>query len=194
MGRRIGITGGIGAGKSVVSRLLRLRGYKVYDCDTEAKRLMEGDEKLSEELRGILGNQAYIDGKLDRGYIAERIFNDSEIREAVNGCVHKAVRKDFLKFAEGSGEDVFVESAILATGGFLPLVDEVWLVDAPEELRIARVERRNGMTREKVMERIETQRGEFQMLPVEKTRRIENTDEASLLNETSALLASSDRL
>lgn len=191
MGKIIGITGGIGAGKSVVSRLLRLRGYRVYDCDTEAKRLMETDYNLAAQLKGILGEEAYKDGHLNRGYIAERIFNDMTTRESVNRCVHKAVRDDFLRFASGIKQDVFVESAILATGGFVPLVDEIWLVDAPEETRVERVEKRNGFTREKVLERMDTQREEFKKLPEGKTKRIDNTDSGSLLETTTALLSNS---
>ncbi len=90
----IGITGGIGSGKSVVSRILRLNGEMVYDCDTEARRIMETDEAVIGQLRALLGEEAYTsDGHLNKPHVA-RIFTDATLRNAVNAIVHAAVRHD----------------------------------------------------------------------------------------------------
>ena len=97
--RLIGITGGIGAGKSVVSRILRHRGYPVYDCDSEAKRLMDTDAEVISGLKSLLGDSIYsADGKLDRGEMSRRLFSDDEIRRGVNGIVHSAVRRDLMRW------------------------------------------------------------------------------------------------
>jgi len=172
----IGITGGIGSGKSVVSRILRLNGFPVYDCDFEAKRIMQDDLRVREKLCEVVGNGVYdSDGRLDRAFMARCIFSDSMIREEVNRIVHKAVADDFLLFCKKSRTHmVFCESAILMTSGFYSFCDSILMVDAPETLRIDRVVARNGMSREDVRRRIESQKGEFSSLPESKTLIIGN--------------------
>ena len=192
MCRRIGITGGIGAGKSVVSRLLRLKGYKVYDCDSEAKRIMETDPDLRRELKKLLGENAYSGPCLNRKYIADIIFTDSHIREKINGLVHAAVREDFQRYAGNAETPVFVETAILSTGGFLPLVDEIWLVEAPEIVRIERVKKRNGLKEEEILERMQTQQKEFDNLPSDRTEIIVNDGESSIWKRVRNLLMAED--
>ncbi|MDE6578443.1 MAG: dephospho-CoA kinase, partial [Muribaculaceae bacterium] len=192
MCKRIGITGGIGAGKSVVSRLLRLKGYRVYDCDSEAKRIMETDPDLRKALIKLLGENAYSGACLNRKHIADIIFTDSHIREKINGLVHAAVRKDFLRYARNAETPVFVETAILSTGGFLPLVDEIWLVEAPENVRIERVRKRNGLPEKEILERMQTQQKEFDNLPMEKTEVIVNDGESSIWNRVNNLLMAED--
>ncbi|MDE6769057.1 MAG: dephospho-CoA kinase, partial [Muribaculaceae bacterium] len=141
----VGITGGIGSGKSVVSRILRLKGFCVYDCDTEARRLMECDGKVKEEIVRILGAEAYVEtageekrglvgGRdagnawiLNRGYVASKIFNDSRLRDEVNAVVHKAVAEDFLSYAKEKGGMVFCETAILATSHMDRLCGSIWI-------------------------------------------------------------------
>lgn len=172
----VGITGGIGSGKSVVSRILRLNGFPVYDCDMEAKRIMHENLHVRKRLCEIAGDRVYgPDGCLDRVYMAQCIFSDSVLREAVNKVVHKAVFDDFMIFSERSSEKfVFCESAILVSSGFYSICDAVLLVDAPESLRIERVVARNGLHREEVKKRIASQEGEFTSLPYEKTFVVEN--------------------
>ena len=114
----IGITGGIGAGKSVVSRILRLKGYWVYDCDLEAKILMDQDMDVRNALKELFSESIYLeDGTLDRKLMADKIFSDENIRNYVNRIVHSAVKSDFISRAGRNGSPVFVESAILHTSG-----------------------------------------------------------------------------
>lgn len=193
MTRVIGITGGIGAGKSVVARILRLKGFRVYDCDMEAKRLMEQSDKLRRCLTEILGEEAYNDGLLDRGFVASRIFAIDELRRQVNSVVHKAVAEDFKKAVSCGGTIVFVESAILSTSGMDCDCNEIWVVDAPEEIRIERVIARNGLQREAILERMETQREEFSGLPKDKTSVIVNDGVTPLLPAIGRLLGEEDR-
>ncbi|MDE6008006.1 MAG: dephospho-CoA kinase, partial [Muribaculaceae bacterium] len=139
MGKKIGITGGIGAGKSIVSRLLRLKGFTVYDCDSAARSLMEQDPEVRDALTKLLGQDAFRANHLNRLFVAERIFGDKDLRERVNKVVHKAVREDFLRMTEREKGTVFIESAIPVTGGLMPLMDEIWVVEADEATRIERV-------------------------------------------------------
>lgn len=181
--RIIGITGGIGSGKSVVSRVVRLNGVPVYDCDLEAKKLMQSDSSLRSELTRLIGSAAYdAQGFLDRKYVASRIFSDPELLADVNALVHEAVRNHFCRFAAShKSATVFCESAILATSGMADGCTRIWLVDAPEGVRMERVTKRDGMTESQVRERMEAQRLEFEMLPKEKTLRIDNSGEHPLL-------------
>ena len=192
------ITGGIGSGKSVVSRILRLNGYRVYDCDSEAKRIMENDYKVIAELIKILGEEAYsLDGgstsirRINRPFIASRIFGDAELRCMVNEVVHQAVREDVLRFAQESEELVFCETAIPVTSKMTGMSDAIWLVTAPESERIERVKIRNGLSEEEIIKRIESQREEFDRLDDSKTIRIENGRDNMILPRIYDLLAQS---
>lgn len=184
----IGITGGIGAGKSVVSRVLRLMGHSVYDCDLEARRLMETDPELRRELTAILGEGAYSGGRLDRRRVAELIFGDEALRGEVNRLVHRAVCDDLLREASMQEGLVFVESALLATSGLDRLVGSIWLVEAPMPTRLGRVMRRNGMEAREVMERMEAQEMEFRSLPEGKTFTVGNGDGEALMERIMSLL------
>lgn len=189
----IGITGGIGAGKSVVSRILRLKGYPVYDCDSEARSLMESSEEILAALQGRFGEECILEcGGLNRGYIASRVFNDAEELTWLNALVHGAVREDVRDWVEArasAGKEIlFVESAILYTSGLDKMCDRIWLVTAPEELRLERAMKRGGASEEDLRRRIESQRMEFDALPAVKVSEIENSC-ASLLERVEELLA-----
>jgi len=188
--RLIGITGGIGAGKSVVSRILRHRGYPVYDCDSEAKRLMDTDAEVISGLKSLLGDSIYsADGKLDRGEMSRRLFSDDEIRRGVNGIVHSAVRRDLMRWTGMQQRyPAFVESAILSTSRLDEDCDEVWLVDAPEDVRIRRVKERNGLEEGAIRRRIASQSQEFCQLPKERLSVLDNGGEVSLLRQIDSLL------
>ncbi len=155
----VGITGGIGSGKSVVSRFLRAMGYAVYDSDAEAKRIMDGDEALKKQLSEIFGADIYAVGRLDRRALAGKVFSDASALARLNAAVHPAVRADFRRWAEAHGDApiVFMESAILAESGFTDMVDAVWLVEAPEEIRVARIVRRDSCSSQEARQRIRAQ-------------------------------------
>ena len=156
--RRIGITGGIGSGKSVVSRLLRIMGYSVYDTDSEAKRLMESSLEVVQKLSECFGRDIYHNGRLNWGLLSSRVFGKSDKIVLLNSIVHPVVRFDFYRWSESLNEEIcFVESAILYEAGFQDTVDAVIMVYAPVELRIQRAMYRDGASEEQVRARIAAQ-------------------------------------
>ena len=145
---KIGITGGIGSGKSYVSRLLEARGYAVYDCDSAAKRLIASSPYIRRRLTALIGPHTYLaDGSLNKSAVAQFLLASEENADAIDRIVHPAVFSDFRK----SGLD-WMESAIIYESGIYRLVDRVIVVTAPEELRIQRVIARDKISREKVLE------------------------------------------
>lgn len=156
---RVGVTGGIGSGKSTVCGLFADMGVKVYDCDSEAKRLMVECEQVRNQIVDAFGAEAYVDGELNRSFLAERVFGSAEQLAKLNAIVHPAVREDFKRWCGEYENEVYVmmESAILFDAGFESEVDVVLAVVAPRELRVMRVCNRNGMTPQQVEERIACQ-------------------------------------
>ena len=156
------LAGGIGSGKSVVARLLRLKGFGVYDCDTRASWLMEHDDNLREELREAAGKEVYdTSGRLDRKYLSEKMFVDCRLRKEVNRVVHSAVRKDIRSWLDEDKANVVVESAIGSESGLLDEADEVWLVVASENERLSRVLQRDfHRSKEDVLRIIKVQENE----------------------------------
>lgn len=156
---RVGVTGGIGSGKSTVCGLFADMGVAVYDCDSEAKRLMVECELVRNQIVDAFGAEAYVDGELNRSFLAERVFGSAEQLAKLNAIVHPAVREDFKRWCGEYENEVYVmmESAILFDAGFESEVDVVLAVVAPRELRVMRVCNRNGMTPQQVEERIACQ-------------------------------------
>lgn len=159
----IAITGGIGTGKSVVSRVLRVMGYPVYDCDSEAKRLMTTDDTLIQGIKKLLGDEAYLpDGTLNRSFVSSRIFADSSLVAAMNALVHPAVLTDIERWAQATGSELnFVETALLRESNMASIIQGVWTVTAPIDVRIERVARRSGLTEEQTRARIASQSNEL---------------------------------
>jgi len=144
---KIGITGGIGSGKSYVCKRLEARGFQVYDCDSAAKRLIRSSTEIQERLTALIGPDTYIDGKLNKAAVAQFLLESDEHAKAIDGIVHPAVFHDF----EESGLQ-WMESAILFESGIDRLIDKSIVVTAPDEIRIQRVMQRDGISREKVLE------------------------------------------
>lgn len=159
----VGITGGIGAGKSVVSRMLRCRGFKVYDCDLEARRLMNDSELLKSEIASKMGECCLdADGNLNRIEIAKRVFADDSLRLWLNAKVHAMVRDDIRKRMSDSVADLFfVESAILNSSQLTQMCSSVWLVDAPINVRLKRAAERDGANVKDILARMEAQKNEL---------------------------------
>jgi len=150
---RVGITGGIGCGKSYVCRLLEKRGIEIYDCDSAAKRLMRHDPELRRRLTELIGPGTYDDeGRLVKARVAEFLLASEDNAKAIDATVHPAVVSDFL----GSGL-LWMESALLFQAGIASVVDRVIAVTAPEELRLERVMQRDGISREKAQEWVDRQ-------------------------------------
>ncbi|MCI7139474.1 dephospho-CoA kinase [Alistipes sp.] len=155
---KVGITGGIGSGKSTVCRLFAARGIAVYDSDSEAKRLMNSSEELRARLEARFGAETYRDGALDRVRLARIVFSDPQALSDLDRLVHPAVRADFAAWAERQQSDyVILESAILFEAGFASEVDRTVAVLAPLELRVERTCRRDGCDAESVRRRIAAQ-------------------------------------
>jgi len=144
---KIGITGGIGSGKSYVARRIQAKGYEVYDCDSAAKRLIRTSPDIRQRLTDLIGPDTYQGEVLNKKAVAQFLLASEENAQAVDAIVHPAVFTDF----EQSGL-LWMESAILYESGAYRLVDKVIVVSCPDEERIRRVMQRDGITREKVLE------------------------------------------
>ena len=129
----IGITGGIGSGKSTIANELAKRGYVVYDCDREAKRIIAENPDVQQEIIELLGEEAFMNGMYNTQYVAKRVFADEHLLEALNAIIHPAVGLDIMK-----RQPDFVESAILFESGLNVLCHRIIVIDAPEDIRIAR--------------------------------------------------------
>lgn len=161
---KIGVTGGIGSGKSFLSSMLKERGIPVFDSDTEAKKLMLTDVFIISSLKSLLGEDVYTGGKLNKPLLASYIFSSADNAAKINSIVHPRVKKAFLSWADerfSSGDRVVaIESAILFESGFSDVVDKIVTVVAPIDVRVSRVMSRDSTTRDKVMERINSQMGD----------------------------------
>lgn len=155
---KVGITGGIGSGKSTVCRLFAQRGVAVYDSDAEAKRLMAESPELRAAVSARFGAEAYAGGALNRPYLAGKVFSDPAALADLNALVHPAVLADFAAWAERQeGSYVILESAILFDAGLEDSVDWTVAVLAPLELRLERTCRRDKCDPEAVRRRIAAQ-------------------------------------
>lgn len=153
---RVGITGGIGSGKSTVCRLFEARGVAVYYSDVEAKRIM--NESLRDQIISRFGEAAYRGGKLDREYLGNTVFGDKKELSDLNAIVHPAVMADFEQWSlRQMGDYVIIESAILFEATLDKCVDLTLAVLAPHDLRIERTCRRDGATEDAVRQRIAAQ-------------------------------------
>lgn len=162
---RVGVTGGIGSGKSTCCRIFAERGAAVYDSDREAKRLMNGDGELRRRIAGRFGREVYAGGALNRSYLAGVIFGDAEARAALNALVHPAVAADFVRWCgRQRGPYVVFESALLFDAELDRLVDRTVAVMAPPALRIERTCRRDGVSPEEVQRRIAAQLSDDELL------------------------------
>ena len=157
MGRLIAITGGIGSGKSIVSRIVRAMGYPVYDCDERARALMDCSDDIKDAIAEHIDPSCITECRtIDRAALASAVFSSAEKLATLNGIVHGAVKEHLSAWSihpERETATCFVETAIRYHSG----IDEVWQVDAPRDLRIERVMKRNGMSHSQVTSRIDSQ-------------------------------------
>ncbi|MGK9477166.1 dephospho-CoA kinase [Melioribacter sp. OK-6-Me] len=155
----IGITGGLGAGKSVACKFLESKGFPVIISDLLAKDLMKNDHSIKEKLIRLLGNDIYVNGELNTKFFAEKIFNSDELLSQVNSIVHPPTIEATLNLAEkyfNKHDIVFVESALLYEANMEDLFDYVILIYSPEKLRIKRAMQK-GMTKEDIIRRMNYQ-------------------------------------
>lgn len=130
----IGLTGGIGSGKSFIAQELVKRGFMVYDCDREAKRIIAENENVQKAIIELLGEESFTEKGYNTAYVAQRVFAEPEMLAQLNAIIHPAVKEDIVR----TKPDI-IESAILFEAGLDELCEKIILVEAPEEVRIARV-------------------------------------------------------
>lgn len=154
----VGLTGGIGSGKSTVAEIFTQLGVPVYDADTKAKQLLDTDKELHQKLVQLLGDEVSTAGKINRQVMAAKIFADKSLLQKVNGLVHPAVGRHFKQwYAAQNVPYVLREAAILFESGSYKDCAFVITVFAPEEVRIARVMERNGIDEDEVKARMQHQ-------------------------------------
>lgn len=177
------ITGGIGSGKSVVCNLVKFLGYPVYDCDSRAKRLMDNDLGIKKSLKEKISEDVVFEsGEINRARLSQIVFSDPRKLDELNRIVHASVRDDLKRWVERhrDADRLFVETAILYQSGLDAMVDDVWEVIAPRELRVERVMKRNGCLAEEVERRIASQ-NYVPSRPHEKVYVIENDGTTPIL-------------
>jgi dephospho-CoA kinase len=157
-GFKLGVTGGIGSGKTSVCRVFSVLSVPVFSADREAQDIMENDEVIKSKINYISGKDLYADGSLNRMELAKIIFNDRALLDKVNLLVHPAVFDRFRKWVrDQTAPYIIMEAAILFESGASKFVDKVATVVAPVEQRIGRVIARNKLSRDQVMERMRNQ-------------------------------------
>lgn len=178
----IGLTGGIGSGKSTVAKLFKAMGYPVYDSDYRAKVLYFLPE-IKKQIIDLLGEDSYLDSKqINREYISKKVFNNSDLLSKLNSIIHPAVENDFKKFCEENKhhKHIIKETALLFEAGIYKKVDKIILVSAPVTLRIKRVMERDNTSESEVIRRINNQMPDEEKIPI--------SDFVIYNNEESALI------
>ena len=155
---KLGVTGGIGSGKTSVCRVFSVLGVPVFSADPVAKKIMDYDKDIINKINTVAGKDFYREGTLNRGELAKLIFNDQKLLRKVNSIVHPVVFEHFkLWVSEQTAPYVIMEAAILFESGASKLVDRIATVVAPIDERVQRVTRGKHLTRDQVMERIRNQ-------------------------------------
>jgi len=162
----VGLTGGIGSGKTLVCSIFEKLRVPVYHADEAARRLMNSDAGLMENIRKMFGDQAYSREGLNRPYLAGLVFGNEERLSGLNNLVHPVVRDDFKRWTGQQGDAAYVieEAAILFESGASKEMGLTVLVYAPEEVRIRRVMERDGVSREEVLKRMRHQMSEEKLM------------------------------
>ncbi|MEX1188775.1 MAG: dephospho-CoA kinase [Bacteroidia bacterium] len=178
---KIGLTGGIGSGKSTVAKLLRAMNYPVYESDERAKNLLNNNTRIHQLIEASFGDEVFDNfGKPVREKLAEKVFSNPSDLEKLNAIIHPAVREDFIEWSKKQNSNIiFKEAAIIFEHGLEKDLDEVWVVDAPETTRIERVMARSNITETQIRQRMKNQLNPHVLL--DKADRIITNDEHSAL-------------
>ena len=155
---KIGLTGGIGSGKSTVASIFKQLGVSIYFSDTRAKFLMASDSKVIAQIEDAFGSKSYVNGQLNKTYISKKVFSDSRALKTLNSIVHPAVKNDFnLWCTTQKGPYIIKEAAILFESKSNIGLDKVILVSSPKELKMSRVLKRDQTDKKSVLERMDAQ-------------------------------------
>lgn len=155
---KLGVTGGIGSGKTSVCKVFTVLGIPVFSTDRIAREIMDGDEDIISQINSIAGRDLYINGSLDRMALASLIFNNNNLLDKVNSLVHPVVFERFSRWAMNQTSPyIIMEAAILFESGASKLVDKIATIVAPEEERLSRVTQRSKLSRHQVLERMMNQ-------------------------------------
>ena len=200
----IGLTGGIGSGKSTIARELEKQGFAVYDCDREAKRIIAEKKDVQTAIIKLLGKEAFVNGHYNTAYVAQRVFDKKELLEQLNKIVHPAVKADIIRQTSAvrllftsAVRLLFVESAILCEAGLDSLCDKIVVVEAPEKVRIERVIARDYKgdasleNINKVRARVRAQENAYDAIPQQKRLTIINDGQTSIDELVQNLLTNS---
>lgn len=172
----VGLTGGIGSGKTTVADFFKELGVPVYDSDKEARKLMRTSKKVKNAIIELLGEKAYIGKKLNKTYISDKIFNNKKLLQEINSIVHPAVRTHFLKWKRKQDAPyVIQESALIFENKSQGFYDKIILVVAPESLRKQRVLERDGISENQIENRLKNQLSDNRKKP-QAHYVIDNTD------------------
>lgn len=154
----IGLTGGIGSGKSTVADIIRSFGCPVYEADKAAKVCIDENTKLQTEIKKLLGEEAFSNGQYNRAFVSQKVFKDPSLLQSLNQIIHPAVQEHFKNWLLlHKTPFVFKEAAILFESGAFEQCDQIVVVTAPKEQRIQRVVQRDGASEEQVLARMENQ-------------------------------------
>jgi dephospho-CoA kinase len=187
---KIGLTGGIGSGKTTVAKIFESHNIPVYYADERAKKLMVNDEKLVKKISRLFGKKAYTENGLNTRYIAGIVFNNPEKLKELETLVHPVVKKDFLNWTKKQKSDlVVIENAILHHSGMDKLVDLIITVTADKENRINRVVLRDGIGRNEVLQRINNQKNEADMLKKSDIIIRNNVEKQKLHNKVNEIIS-----
>lgn len=184
----VGITGGIGTGKSLICRIIDIMGYPVFYSDKAAHDLVQNDEKVISSIKELFGDKAYKAGIYNRAFISSVVFEKKEKLNELNKIIHPAVRQSFQSWSEKQKKNiVFNEAAILFETGSYKNFSKTILVTAPENVRFTRVQQRDKMSVEEFKKRISNQWSDEKKIPLADFV-IENDDEQAILPQLNNIL------
>ncbi len=184
---KIGVTGGIGSGKSTVCRIMERRGVPVYYADTEAHAILNSDTQVREQVTALLG-PVYVDGKLDRKLVSQMVFGDNGKREALNAILRPAIIRDFQRWIRSQHASyVLFESAILIDSGGHNIMDHIIVVTANDDVRLERAMKRDNAVRQQIESRMAAQMSERELLEYADSIITNNGNEEALVPQVTAL-------
>lgn len=182
----IGITGGMGSGKSTVCKIFSTFGIPVYDADSRAKALYTENQEVKTQVINLLGEAVYTGNNLNKTKVAEMVFGNTTLLRSLNGIIHPAVAEDFSAWKEeqqkNSSSYIIKEAAIMIEAGSYKECDRLILVTSPQELRIKRIMKRDGSSRQQIEERLNKQWSD-EMKKQFADYIIENNEHASLIHQ-----------